>query len=172
MSSQMQTLSVRVPAEDIEWLASLDIAGAMTPSDKLRALIAQMQRQHQGTMDYAACVAWLRDLLGPVVVAVREVEHRYRMHSEALNAVVEWVPQIAATLLAARCPGKDGARQLAELEDALVQRCFQLATALLRLGITPEADCYDPGAIERHLGKVIALAEIISANREAPRAAR
>src|SRR5687768_12387951 len=85
MSSQMQTMSVRVPSEDVEWLSSLEIAGAVTPSDKLRGLIAQMRRQHQGTMDYAACVAWLRDLLGPFVTALREVEHRHKLHSDAVN---------------------------------------------------------------------------------------
>jgi len=162
----MQTLSVRVPTEDIEWLASLEIAGAATPSDKLRALIAQMRRQHQGTMDYAACVAWLRDLLAPFVVAIREVEHRQKLHSDAVNAVIEWVPQIAATLLAERRFAKDGVKNVTDLEDALIQRCFQLTTALLRLGVTPQAECYDPSAIERHLGRVIELADLISADRK------
>lgn len=161
----MQTLSVRVPSEDIEWLASLEVPGAVTPSDKLRALIAQMRRQHQGTMDYAACVAWLRDLLAPFVVALREVEHRQKIHSEAMNAVLEWVPQIAATLLAERHFGTD-AKKVTALEDALIQRCFQLTTSLLRLGITPRAECYDPSAIERHLGRVIELADLISADRK------
>jgi hypothetical protein len=164
MSSQMQTLSVRVPTEDIEWLASLEIAGAATPSDKLRALIAQMRRQHQGTMDYAACVAWLRDLLAPFVVAIREVEHRQKLHSDAINAVIEWVPQIAATLLAERRFASDGAK-ITELEDALIQRCFQLTTSLLRLGVTPQAECYDPSAIGRHLARVIELVDLISAKR-------
>jgi hypothetical protein len=58
MTTQMQTLSVRIPSEDLEWLAALEISGASTPSDKLRALIAQMRKQHQGTMDHATCVAW------------------------------------------------------------------------------------------------------------------
>lgn len=160
----MQTLSVRVPTEDIEWLASLEIAGAVTPSDKLRALIAQMRRQHQGTMDYAACVAWLRDLLAPFVVAIREVEHRQKLHSDAINAVIEWVPQIAATVLAERRFASDGAK-ITELEDALIQRCFQLTTSLLRLGVTPQAECYDPSAIGRHLAKVIELVDLISARQ-------
>ena len=161
----MQTLSVRVPSEDIEWLASLEVPGAVTPSDKLRALIAQMHRQHQGTMDYAACVAWLRDLLAPFVVAVREVEHRQKIHSDAINAVIEWVPQIAATLLAERRFGSD-AKRVTALEDELIQRCFHLTTTLLRLGITPRAECYDPSAIERHLGRVLELADLISADRK------
>jgi len=166
MSSQMQTLSVRVPSEDIEWLATVDSPGAVTPSDKLRALIAQMRRQHQGTMDYAACVAWLRELLAPFVVAIREAEHRQKLHSGVIDAVVEWVPQIAASLLAERRFSEGGAKNLTALEDNLIQRCFHLTTTLLRLGITPRAECYDPSAIERHLGRVIELADLISADRK------
>jgi hypothetical protein len=166
MSGQMQTMSVRVPTEDVEWLSSLDMAGAVTPSDKLRALIAQMRRQHQGSMDYAACVAWLRDLLAPFVVALRDVEHRHRLHSDAVDAIVEWVPQIAATLLAERRFGKDAVTQVTGLEAALLQRCFQLCNTLLRLGVTPRTECYDPAAIEQHLGRVIELADLISADRK------
>ena len=166
MSSQMQTLSVRVPSEDIQWLSSFEIAGAVTPSDKLRGLLSQARRQQQDTMDYTACVAWLRDLLSPFVVAIREVEHRYRLHSDAVNAVIEWIPQIAATLLSEKRFGEDAPKQAAALEDILVQRCFQLTTTLLRLGVTPRAECYDPSAIERHLGRVIELAELISTDRK------
>ena len=162
----MQTLSVRVASEDIEFLSSLEVPGAVTPSDKLRGLIAQMRKQHQGTMDYAACVAWLRELLAPFVVAIRDVENRQRMHSAAVTAVIEWVPQIAATLLAERRFSKDVPGQAIALEDALIQRCFQLTTALLRLGVTPQAECYDPAAIEQHLGRVIELADLISADRK------
>ena len=161
----MQTLSVRVPSEDIEWLATVDSPGAVTPSDKLRSLIAQMRKQHQGTMDYAACVAWLRELLAPFVVAIREAEHRQKLHSGVIDAVVEWVPQIAASLLAER-NFSDGPKNLLALEDNLIQRCFHLTTTLLRLGITPRAECYDPSALERHLGRVIELADLISADRK------
>lgn len=166
MSTTMQTLSVRIPSEDLEWLSAIEMSGATTPSDKLRALIAQMRRQHQGTMDHATCVAWLRDLLGPSVVAMREVENRHRLHSDAVNAVVEWLPQIMATLLSERRFGKDAAGQAGDIEAALVQRCFQLFSSLLRMGVTPDAECYDPKAIEKHLPKIIELAGLISADRK------
>lgn len=166
MSTTMQTLSVRIPSEDLEWLAALEISGANTPSDKLRALIGQMRKQHQGTMDHVTCVAWLRDLVSPFVVALREVENRNRLHSDAINAVIEWAPQIMATLLSERRFGKDSAGQAKEIESALVQRCFQLSATLLRLGVTPTAECYDPEVIERHLPKIIELANLISADRK------
>src|SRR5215813_2489311 len=94
----MQTLSARIPSEDMEWLMALDIPGAVSPSDKLRAMVAQMRRQHEGALDYDRSLAWLRELLTPSVAAIRGFEHHNRMHSEPLTLVAEWLPQIMATL--------------------------------------------------------------------------
>lgn len=163
---QMQTISSRVSSDDLEWLSSLQIAGAITPSDKLRALIAQMRKQHEGALDYVACVAWLRDLLNPFVAGIRGVEHRHQIHSAAIAAIAEWIPQIMATLLAEHKLEKRGAADAVALESLLVQQCFQLLAALMRLGITPNADCYAPDAIDKHLPRILELAQLISANRE------
>jgi hypothetical protein len=172
MSSQMQTLSARVAADDFAWLSSLDIPGAATPSDKLRGLIAQMRKQHEGALDYTACVGWLRDLLSPLVAEIRGLEHRQQIHSAALTAIFEWAPQIVATLLAARQPGTDDLAAAVALEKALVQQCFHLLTALLRLGITAEAECYTADVIEKQLPRVLELAHLITANRESKEASK
>src|SRR5215475_7019108 len=99
---QMQTLSARIPTEDMEWLVGLDIQGAVSPSDKLRALIAQMRRQQEGTLDYERSLSWLRDLVSPVVTSIRTLEHHNRMHSEVLTLAAEWLPQVMATFLSER----------------------------------------------------------------------
>jgi hypothetical protein len=169
---QMQTVSARVPSEDLQWLAGLDLPGAVTPSDKLRALIAQMRRQHDGTADYSACLAWLRELLAPFLAEIRAIEHRHRIHSEAVSAIVEWVPQIMAILLSERRFGADEVTGARDLEDGAVQGCFRLLTALLRLGVTPTAECYAPEVVEKHLPRVIELAQLIAARRELPKEKR
>ena len=61
----MQTVSARIPVEDLQWLATLEIQGATTPSDKLRALVAQLRRQHEGALEYSASLQWMRDLVAP-----------------------------------------------------------------------------------------------------------
>src|SRR5262245_34581835 len=104
---QMQTLSARIPTEDMEWLIGLDVHGAATPSDKHRPLIGQMRRQYEGTLDYQRGLGWLRDLVAPFVTAIRTVEHENRMHSEVLTLVAEALPQIMATLLSERGLAKD-----------------------------------------------------------------
>jgi hypothetical protein len=60
-----------------------------------------------------------------------------------------------------------GLRRAREVEDALVQSCFRLLIALLRLGVTPTAECYTPDVIEKqHLPRIIELVQLITANRE------
>jgi len=167
MSTQMQTLSCRLPSEDIAWISGLPLAGATTASDKLRALISQMRRQDEGTLDYSGSVAWLRELVAPFVNALRDVENRHRMHSAAINAIIEWVPMMAATMVAERnIPPREAEARARQLEETLLQRSFQLLTTLMRLGVTRQADCYDPAAIERHLPRVLELADLISAERQ------
>jgi len=104
--------------------------------------------------------------LSPFVIALRGIEHRERTHSEAVSAIIAWAPQVMATMLSARDFGDDGVARAREVEDALVQSCFRLLMALLRLGVTPSAECYTPDAIERHLPRIIELVQLITANRE------
>ena len=166
MAIQMQTVSARLPSEDLQWLSALELPGAVTPSDKLRALIAQMRKQYEGALDYSACLAWLRDMLAPFVIELRGIEHRERTHSAAVSAIIAWAPQIMATMLSARDFGEDGAAAAREVEDALVQSCFRLLMALLRLGVTPSAECYTPDVIEKQLPRITELVQLITATRE------
>jgi len=163
---QMQTLSARIPTEDMEWLVGLDVQGAVSPSDKLRALIGQMRRQYDGTLDYQRSLSWLRDLVAPFVTAIRALEHQNRMHSEVLTLTAEALPQIMATLLSERGLTPDAKRHAVEIEEIVVQRCFQLLTSLLRLAVTRGAGCYDPAVIETHSRNVLEIAEIIVQTRK------
>ena len=161
---KMQTLSARIPTEDIEWLASLDIQGAVSPSDKLRALIAQMRRQYEGTLDYERSLSWLRDLVAPFVVGIRAFEHNNRMHSEALTLAAEWLPQIMATLLSERSLTKDAKSRALDVEEIVVQRCFQMLASIMRLAVTPDPACYNPAVIDKYVSSVLEIAGNRDAN--------
>ena len=162
---QMQTLSARIPTEDLEWLVSHDIQGAVSPSDKVRALIGQFRRQHEGTLDYQRSLTWLRDLVAPFVSAVRALEHHNQMHSEVLTLVAEALPQIMATLLSERTLGSDPKARAIAVEEIVVQRCFQLLTSILRLAVTRDAACYNPKVIDAHVPPVLEIVEIIAQTR-------
>jgi hypothetical protein len=162
---QMQTLSARIPSEDLEWLVGLDLQGAVSPSDKLRTLIGQLRRQHEGSLDYQRSLSWLRDQVAPFVSAIRGFEHDNRMHSEVLTLVAEAVPQIMATLLSERALGSDPKTRAVAVEEIVVQRCFQLLTSMLRLAVTRDAACYNPKVIDAHVPPVLEIVEIIAQTR-------
>jgi hypothetical protein len=163
---QMQTLSARIPMDDMEWLAGLDMQGAVSPSDKLRALISQVRRQHDGTLDYERSLGWLRDLVAPFVTSIRAFEHHNRMHSEVLTLTAEWLPQIMATLLSERALAKDDKKHAIDIEDVVVQRCFQLLASLMRLAVTRDAACYNPAVIDKHLSGVLEIAGVVTQARK------
>jgi len=50
----MEPLSARIPSDLYLWLAQLHVEGATTNSDKLRILLSQLKRQHDGALDYVA----------------------------------------------------------------------------------------------------------------------
>lgn len=162
----MQTVSVRVPGEDLEWLVTQEIQGATTPSDKIRALVSQHRRQHEGGADYSASLQWMRDVIAPFVTAVGAFEHRQSKHSELLRLAVDWVPQTMALLVAENSFAREPQKKALEIEEKLAARLFQLVMTLLRLGVTPTADCYDPRVLEKHLPQLLELAGIIATSRK------
>jgi hypothetical protein len=158
----MQTLSARIPTEDMQWLMGLDVEGTVSPSDKLRALISQMRRQQEGTLDYERSLGWLRDLVAPFVTAVRGMEHHNRMHSELLTLAAEWLPQIMATLLSERGLARDDRNRAIEIEGIITQRCLQMLTSILRLAVTRGAGCYSPHLMDDYLPGVLEIAAIVT----------
>jgi hypothetical protein len=160
----MQTVSARIPVEDLEWLAMLEIQGATTPSDKLRAMLSQVRRQHEGSMDYSASLQWMRDLVVPFATAIGELEHRQGQHSEVLRLISDWAPQVMAALVAESRLGREPQRRA---QERLLARCLQLTMGIVRLAITPTADCYDPELLERSLPQLIELVQVIATRRKA-----
>jgi hypothetical protein len=163
---QMQTLSARIPTEDLEWLVGLDLQGAVSPSDKLRSLIGQLRRQHEGSLDFQRSLAWVRDLVAPFVNSVRALEHHQRMHSEVLTLVAEALPQMMAILLSERGLDSDARQRAVEVEEIVVQRCLQLLASILRLAVTRDAACYNPRVIDMHVAPVLEIAEIVAQTRK------
>lgn len=163
----MQTISVRVPEDDLEWLLSLDMAGARNPSDRIRSLIAADRRLRQGMTDYVACVTMLRDFLRPFQNALRAAERRHGMHSEVVAAIADSLPEIMAETIAfPQVPEDDRApAALVRIEAELAARTMRLLVRLLRLSITQTTPAYDPAALDPHLTEAIELAQIIKERR-------
>ena len=165
MPGKTVPMSVRLSDDDAAFLARLSIAGAVTPSEKLRALLAEARRRHEGREAYASCVSVIDDMLGPTLQRVRELEYRQHVHSEFLAELYAWLPPAAA--LAMIGTHADGEREvdLAALEAGLADRVFALIEAVLRLGITARGPCYDPDLIANRLDRVLELTDLVRTNR-------
>jgi hypothetical protein len=164
MPSKSITISARISHEDAEFLSRLEINGAATPSDKLRALIAEARKRKEQPRDYGGCLAMVQEWVAPVVTQVRQAELEEKVHSELLTRTFEWLPEMVAYLLAAPPAqgGKWPADQLAEYEQGLADRLFRLITALLQLGVTMQCPCYRPDAVARRIAPVLDLTDVIA----------
>jgi hypothetical protein len=163
--AQMQTISIRIPDEDFQWLLSLPEAGAKTPSEKLRALLARVRQQETGMASHETCVALMRGLAQPLVEAVVTVERKEKVHSNLVASIAEWVPQIMATLISERPGDKAGIQEVTEIEAILAQECFRLFSGLLRAGITSLPATYDKSVLDKYLPDIIEIVSIISTRR-------
>ena len=157
-ASSMEPLSARIPSDLYFWLAQLQVEGATTNSDKLRVLLGQLKRQHDGAFDYVAAHAWARDMTGRLREALVRTEGSSGRHSEVLTLLLDHVTTSLA-MVVSQAPTDEAAA--AKLEDALVRRAFALCEALLRQATTATAAAYDPAVIRRHIAATIELAATI-----------
>jgi len=155
----MEPVSARLPGDLYLWLASLEMEGAPTNSDKVRELLAQVKRQYDGAFDYAAAHAWVRDLTRRLSegLVVAEVESGH--HSDLLSGLLEHVTGLLALVVSAR---PASAAEAAQLEDALVRRVFFMANGLLRQATTAQAAAFDPGVVRRHCAPTLELADLLN----------
>lgn len=155
----MEPLSARIPSDLYLWLAQLRVEGAATNSDKLRVLLTQLKRQHDGAFDYVAAHAWARDLTGRLREALVRVDGASGTHSELLATLLEHFTATLALVVSQAPEDLDAARRL---EDTLVKRSFAQSEALLRHATIPAAAAYDPSVVRRHLAGTLALASSLT----------
>jgi hypothetical protein len=161
----MEMLSGRIPADLYAWFAALEVEGAVTSSDKLRVLLAQLKRQHDGTMDYVSAMSWFRDLMARLRQDLSAIERDAGGSSEVVASLLEHSAALAATALSAHPQSK---REAQGLEDQLVRRTLAMAEGLLRQAVTTAAAAYDPKVVRRHVGSVAELARLIPTTSNAP----
>jgi len=157
-SSSMETVSGRIPDELYQWFASLKVEGAVTNSDKLRLLLGQLKRQHEGSLDYVSALAWFRGLTTPLRVSLSELERDEAMHSEVLTTLVEHVCALAATLVSSHPHDRKTA---VDFEESVVRRVFAMTEGLLRQAVTPNAAAFEPKVVRRHSAQTTELAKLI-----------
>lgn len=157
-SSTMEPLSARIPSDLYLWLAQLQVEGATTNSDKLRVLLGQLKRHHDGALDYVAAHAWARDITARLRESLVRTEGQTGRHSDVLNAMLDHVTTCLA-IAVSNAPASE--QEAAKLEDLLVRRGFALSEMLLRQATTTQASAYDPAVVQRHAAATLELAQTI-----------
>lgn len=168
VKERMEMVGVRLPLADLEWLAGVQREGAVTPSDKLRALVGEARRRQEGSARYETCLAWARELLAPSILAIQQAEYQQDRHSELLALIGEALPPlIAALLLRPDRADQDepGADSLAVQEASLARRACALAEGLLRLAVSREPQCYNPRVMDEPVSRLLELARVVAQAR-------
>lgn len=160
MPGKNVTVSVRLTEQEAQALDKLNIAQADNQSAKLRAIIQQAEQAEEGKHSYPAALRLVDDLLDPVRLTILDLERKEGSHSELMSRVFEWVPDMAAFLLAGtdQEPDSDDRLSLPELESGIADRVFRLIEATLRLGLSEDNPCYNPRAITSRVAPAIDLA--------------
>ena len=166
MSGKSIPLSVRVSDEDAEFLAALQIDGAVTPSEKLRALIARSRGEATEGRSFEASLARLRAQLEPTAQLLRTREMEQRGRSQLILEVMQALPDLGALLVAGPAPAaRSKAEDLIAFERSVADRVFRLIEAVLRLAVTEKSPCYNPDVVTQGAVGTLELSRVILSSR-------
>ncbi|MCP4236267.1 MAG: hypothetical protein GY770_22255 [Aestuariibacter sp.] len=163
MATKNVTISARIPHVDAEFISQFQVAGAATPSDKLRAIIEEVRRRHQGKQDYRGCLNLVQDMIGSVSTNIREQEHTQQMHSEMVTRLMDWLPETMAFIMSSVNTTQDDQNgdPLIGLEDGIADRVFRLIESVLQMGITQRSPCYNVNIIQQRVEPILDLTKVI-----------
>ncbi len=159
MSTKTVPFSARISVEDAEFISSLEYDGAHTPSDKLRALLAETRRRHAGFADYGQNLAQMQEWLGQIKRQLLVRQQQLNQHSELIVRLLDALPDLLASLqtMAANSSALN-TRELQQTEQQLLHKVWRLNELLLPLGLT------QPHGSELQQG-LLGLAKLIHEHR-------
>ena len=161
MSSKTVPFSARISIEDAEFISMLEYDGAHTPSDKLRALLAETRRRHASYTDYGQNLAQMQEWLGQIKRQLLVRQQQLNQQAESVCRVLDALPDLLATLqtMAARCPTMN-VRELQHTEHSILQKVYRLNELLLPLAVT------QPGGDNDELQQgLFALVKLVNEHR-------
>ena len=106
MTSKSVAVSVRLSQEDAEFVTSFDTPDASTPSDKLRAIIAELREIKSSMHDYGNSLVTLKNLVQDTQQRLLTSERKLNLHSDVTAKIGEWLPEIMAFYMTAVSAGK------------------------------------------------------------------
>lgn len=148
-----QTITIRLDEDDLTYLSSVELTGAVNLSEKIRALLAEARAQREGMQDSGLAWDFTRRLFAAPERGIREAEIQAQMRSELIARIAAWLPDVSALLLAGT-PAPSGTPRersdhLKKLERSLGERVLGLVDSILQMSIAGFPGCYEPEALSR-----------------------
>lgn len=173
MPGLSKPLSVRVSEQDTAFLSDLQIDGAATPSEKVRALIAEARAHAQSPSDPEAAKRIAQSVLGPVQRRIQEAEKATGQHSELLATELAWLNELLMRLVMLPAVLENaGEDDLKKAESLVTARVVELVDRTLRYGLTEKTPAYDPHMLAGKLETIEEILEIFANRRVKSRTKR
>lgn len=158
-------ISVRISQDDASFIAGLKIDDAVTPSDKIRAIIKQSRERHEMKQNYEAMITLAKDVFRDEKKAIKAYELKEKLHSELIALYMEWLTEAFAHFGSAVDreidPENPEDKNFIGLEDDIAQRVFRLLDMVTRMGVTKDAPCYDPKIIHKYYKPLLELTGMV-----------
>lgn len=167
--SRLLPLTARISQDDLEFLSKINVEGARSTGDKVRHIIGEARQRREGQADYNSAFRMLKDMLDPTSNNIRLSENMTGRHSELLDKLLGWLPDIMAYIISSEVKpeDKDGKKgRLEALEKGLAKKVFLLLESVLRMGITSRSSCYNESIISENLEPLLQLCSIIETSRK------
>lgn len=171
MPSKQVTISARISHEDAAFISGLTVEDAKTPSDKLRAIIAEARQRSRREQDYVGCLHTIQEIIQPALKEIRKTEVENQIHSELIIRLAEWIPDVAAFLVSSilksdELHANEKKEQMRQLERGVAGRLIRLMESVLQLAVTRQCACYDPDIVHRKIDPVLELCNVVMARKQ------
>lgn len=156
-------IGARVSEADAEFLNLLEINGAHSPSDKLRAIIQEARQRREYSQDFSGAYRMMTEQLGPAAEVLRNAEFETGSHSVLLARILEWMPEFYAYCISP----PDGEEEMSpealkKYEKGAVDRVVRLFESILHLELSSQVTSYTPDVFRKYIGDLEKLIQIIN----------
>jgi len=166
MPDKSAALSVRLPAEDANFLNQWVVEGADTPSEKLRKVVRETRGRVTAASDYRGALRMAQNLLSPSMEYIRDAEVAVGKHSELLARLGEWLPELLSYVYSAEgLAGPDAESSLRRLEGGVAMRVLTMMQSTMQMALTHDGPFYDPELLNKRMQPVLETAEVVAAAR-------
>lgn len=162
-------IGARINADDAEFLNLLEINGATTPSDKLRAIIEEARLRREYANDFSGSFRMIQEQVIPLTEKIKKIEFEKNLHSGLLARVLEWLPDFYAYCFSSLPENNQTEEDLIAYEKGAVDRVVRLFESLLHQLLSKQSTSYDPDILNNHLSsiaEIIKMIEMTSSKKE------